>query len=183
MSTLNEAKLIRMCIFLHFAEQLYNEMIEKSKMKDLDYYSAHFVSLQKKFVKDQESIVKNLIRLVKYWRKTYIEDKSSDTARLPSSYPLELITIGCWENAGKPLPFDIRAGFKALLQQLAAKDQIHFIWYNYYNEAMAKSGIKMMNPAGKRFVCVPVQGKLQASPKPGRAHTKAMGVIPLRVLK
>ena len=145
--------------------------------KDKGYYSAHFVSLQVDFVKGQESKVKDLIRLVKYWRKTCIEDKSNGTARLPSSYPLELITIRCWENAGKPLPFDIRAGFKAVLQQLAAKGQIHFIWYNYYNEAMAESGIKMMNPAGKRFVCVPVQGKLQASPKPGRAHTKAVGVI------
>ena len=173
---MNEAELIRMCIFLHFAEQLYNEMIEKSKMKDLNYYSAHFVSLQKKFVKGQESMVKDLIRLVKYWRKTCIEDKNNGATRLPSSYPLELITIRCWENAGKPLPFDIRAGFKAVLEQLVKKAQIHFIWNNYYNKAVAESGIEKMKPAVKRFVCVPVQGKLQAIPKPAGTHIKTMGV-------
>ena len=177
MSTLNEAKFIRMCICLHFAEQLYNEMI-KRPTEDKRYYSAHFVSLQVDFVKDQLPNVKNLIRLVKYWRKTCIEDKSSGTARLPSSYPLELITIGCWEDAGKPLSFDIRAGFKAVLQQLVDNCHIHYIWYNYYNKAIAESGMKKMEPASKRFVCVSVQGKLQARPRPGRdAHIKAMGVV------
>ena len=151
--------------------------------EDKGYYAAHFVSLQVEFVKSQQPNVKDLIRLVKYWRKTCIDEKRSVTARLPSSYPLELITIACWEKAGKPSSFDIRAGFKAVLQQLVDNCHVQVIWYNYYNEAMAESGIKKMNPAGKRFVCVPVQGKLQASPKPGRAHTKAMGVIPLRVLK
>ena len=110
------------------------------------------------FVKGQQPIVKNLIRLVKYWRKTCIEDKSSVTTRLPSSYPLELITIACWQKAGKPSLFDILAGFKAVLQQLADNCRIHFIWYNYYNEAIAERGIKGME--SKRFVFVPVQGKL-----------------------
>ena len=144
--------------FLHFAEQLFKEMIDCTT-KGKGCHSAHFVSLQVEFVKSQQPIVKNLIRLVKYWRKTCVEDKSSGSTKLPSSYLLELITIACWEKAGKPSSFDIRAGFKAVLQQLVDNCHIHFIWYNYYNEATAKRGIKAMG--SKRFVFVSVQGKLQ----------------------
>ena len=156
-----------LCNFLHFAEQLYNEMIDCTT-EEKEYYSAHFVEYQKEFVKGQEAIVKDLIRLVKYWRKTCIKYKSSGTTRLPSSYPLELITIACWKNAGEPLPFDIRAGFKAVLKQLVDNCQMQFIWYNYYNEATAESASGIKGMKSKRFVCVLVQGILQARPRPPR---------------
>ena len=144
--------------------------------KDKAYYSAHLVSLQVEFVKGQPPNVKNLIRLVKYWRKTCIEDKSTGTARLPSSYPLELITIACWEEADEPPSFDIRAGFKAVLQRLVDNCHIRFIWYNYYTKDIAERGSKGME--SKRFVFLPVQGKLQARPSRGEdAHIKAMEVI------
>ena len=116
-------------------------------MENKAFYSAHFVSLQVEFVKGQPPSVKNLIRLVKYWRKTCIEGKGTGT-RLPSSYPLELITIACWEKAGKP-SFDIRAGFKAVLQQLVDYRHIHFSWCKYYSKAVAEKGIKGMS---ERFV-------------------------------
>ena len=170
-----------MCIFLHFAGQLYEEMIGCTT-KDKGYYSAGFVSLQTQFVKGQPPIVKNLIRLVKYWRKTCIEDKSTGKTRLPSSYPLELITIACWEKAGEPKSFDIRAGFKAVLQQLVDNCHINVCWHKYYNKALAERGINGMS---KRLVFVPVQGNLQARPQGGGgggwggwdAHIKASGVI------
>ena len=139
--------------FLYFAEQLYEEMI-RCTTNDKGYYSAHFVSLQRDFVKEQPPNVKNLIRLVKYWRKTCIEDKSSGNTRLPSSYPLELITIDCWERAEEPLRFDTRAGFKAVLQRLVDYRLIHVIWHENYGVALAARGIKGMS---KRFVFVPVQ--------------------------
>ena len=159
MSTLNRAKLIRMCIFLYFAEQLYKEMIGCTT-EDRRYYSAHFVSLQVEFVERQPSNVKDLIRLVKYWRKTCIADTGK--TRLPSSYPLELITIACWEKAGKPERFDIRAGFKAVLEQLVDNCNINVRWYECYSEALAERGIKAMKKMNKRFVFVLVQGKSQA---------------------
>ena len=175
--TLNEAKLIRMCIFSHFAEKLYDEMIG-CKRKKRGYYSAHFVSLQVEFVKSQPAIVKDLIRLVKYWRKTCIADKSDVKTRLPSSYPLELITIHCWEKAGKPNPFDIRVGFKAVLQKLVDNRHIDVRWCEYYSEALANRGIKGMTTSDDRFVFVAVQGKSQARPGGGGgAHIKATGVI------
>lgn len=133
------------------------------KAKDKGYYSAHFVSLQEEFVKDQLPNVKNLIRLVKYWRKTCIEDKNTGKTRLPSSYLLELITIGCWEEAGWEPSFDIRAGFKAVLQQLVNNCHIDFTWHKYYNVAVAKRGIK----GKKRFVFVPVQEKSKQDPGGG----------------
>ena len=154
---LNKAKFMRECIFLYFAEKLYKEMIGCTP-EDRKYYSAHFVSLQVEFVKGQPPIVKDLIRLVKYWRKTSIEDKSTGETRLPSSYPLELITIHCWEKAGKPESFDIRAGFKAVLQQLVEYCDINIRWYINYKKAPTKKRIKEMS---KRFVSVPVQGKWQ----------------------
>ena len=143
--------------FLHFAEQLYNEMIGCTT-EEKAYYSAGLVSFQVEFVKGQPSIVKDLIRLVKCWRKTCIEDTGK--TRLPSSYPLELITIHCWEKAGKPQSFDIRAGFRAVLQQLVDYCHIDVCWYKYYNMALAERGIKGIREG---FVFVPVQGKLQTT--------------------
>ena len=160
---------------MHFAEQLYDELIDcatENKTNCLSvekaYYSAHFVSLQVEFVGVQPSLVKDLIRLVKYWRKTCIDDKSiGKKTRLPSSYPLELITIACWENAGSKPSFDIRAGFNAVLQQLVDYCHIHVVWYKYYNKAVAKRGITGMTMTESRFVFVPVQGKSQARPRWG----------------
>ena len=151
---------------LHYAEQLYKEIIGCTT-RDRSYYSAGLVEYQVDFVKGQPAIVKNLIRLVKYWRKTCIEDKSAGKTRLPSSYPLELITIHCWEEAGEPNPFDIRVGFKAVLQQLVDNRHIHVCWYKYYNKALANKGIEGMTMSEKRFVYVPVQGKSQARPRGG----------------
>ena len=174
-STLNKAKLIRVCIFLYLAEELYKEMIGCTP-DDRRYYSAHFVELQVEFVERQPSNVKDLIRLVKYWRKTCIEDTGE--TRLPSSYPLELITIHCWEKAGKPESFDIRAGFKAVLQQLVEYCDINVRWYINYDKAPHKGRIKRMS---KRFVLVPVWGKLQTI-SGGEAHRKVavLIVVPFR---
>ncbi|XP_067056712.1 2'-5'-oligoadenylate synthase 1-like [Acropora muricata] len=123
-------------------EELYKEMIGCTP-EDRRYYSAHFVELQVEFVKGQPSIVKDLIRLVKYWRKTCIEDTGK--TRLPSSYPLELITIHCWEKAGKPESFDIRAGFKVVLQQLVEYCDINVRWYINYDKDPHKGRIKRMS--------------------------------------
>ena len=56
------------------------------------FYSASLVKLQVEFVSPIPANVKNLIRLVKYWRKTYVPETAT-RRRLPASYVLELITI------------------------------------------------------------------------------------------
>ena len=160
-----------MYLFLHLAEQLYNEMIGCTT-EEKAYYSAGLVSLQLEFVKRQPSNVKDLIRLVKYWRKTCIADKSTRKTRLPSSYPLELITIHCWEKAEKPQSFDKRVGFKAVLLKLVDNCDIDVRWFNYYDEALAKRGIKRIN---KRFVFVPAQGKIASKSQEGGCPFKSGG--------
>ena len=140
--------------------------------KEKAYYSAGLVSLQVEFVKGQPSNVKDLIRLVKYWRKTCIADKSTGKTRLPSSYPLELITIHCWEKAEKPQSFDKRVGFKAVLLKLVENCNIDVRWLNYYDEALAKRGIKRIN---KRFVFVPAQGKIASKGQEGGCPVKSGG--------
>ena len=42
-----------------------------------EYYSTAIVKLQVEFVKKLPANVKDLIRLVKYWRKTYIPQSGS----------------------------------------------------------------------------------------------------------
>ena len=144
------------------------------KTKDKGYYSAGLVSYQMDFVKGQPAIVKDLIRLVKYWRKTCIEDTGE--IRLPSSYPLELITIHCWEKAGKPESFDIRAGFKAVLKQLVENCHINVRWDEYYSEALARRGINGMKEKNKRFFFVLIKESGKQDPG-GDAQIKATGVI------
>ena len=51
-----------------------------------EYYSAAIVKLQVEFVKKLPANVKDLIRLVKYWRKKYIPQSGSK--HLPPSYPV-----------------------------------------------------------------------------------------------
>ncbi|XP_062590758.1 2'-5'-oligoadenylate synthase 1A-like isoform X2 [Saccostrea cucullata] len=88
--------------------EIYSSM--KSESPALrEYYSAALAPLQISFVSNVPTKVKTLIRLIKYWRKTFFEESSS--RRLPSSYPLELITIGEWEDAGSPQNFDLLKGF------------------------------------------------------------------------
>ena len=118
---------------------------------DRRYYSAALVNRQVEFVKYQPPNVKNLIRLVKYWRKTCIEDKANGS-RLPSSYPLELITIHCWEKAGRPGSFDTRAGFKSVLQRLVGYHQINAVWYENYDAGFAAKGKACMPINDRRFV-------------------------------
>ena len=124
------------------------EMLDCSD-EDKRYYSAALVKLQVEFVKSKPAKVKDLIRLVKYWRKTCIEDKVCGP-RLPTSYPLELITIFCWEDAGRPNSFDTRVGFKAVLQKLVDYNDIKIMWYKNYSEELARKGINKINP--QRFV-------------------------------
>ena len=73
-------------------ERFYRKMLEDKK--NWPYYSAALVMIQKDFVKERPALVKDLIRLVKYWRKTYIPQSGSK--HVPPPYLLELLTIHAW---------------------------------------------------------------------------------------
>ena len=79
-------------------ERFYRNMLDDKT--NWQYYSAALVLIQRHFVTERPALVKDLIRLVKYWRKTFLPKKSAK--RLPPSYLLELLTIHAWENANRP---------------------------------------------------------------------------------
>ena len=97
------------------------------------YYSAALVKVQRDFVKKRPASVKDLIRLVKYWRKTYIPQSGSK--HVPPSYLLELLTIHAWENANPlnpPESFDMKIGFKAVMEVLKNHQSLRVSWEDYY---------------------------------------------------
>ena len=51
-------------------ERFYSNMVFKDE-KNWRYYSAALVLFQRDFVIERPALVKSLIRLVKYWRKTF----------------------------------------------------------------------------------------------------------------
>ena len=103
-----------------------------------EYYSAALVKLQVEFVKEPEERrpenVKNLIRLVKYWRKTYIPQTGHE--RLPPSYLLELLTIHAWEKAKCPKKFNIKIGFKAVMELLENHSNLRVSWDDNYSKSI-----------------------------------------------
>ena len=99
-----------------------------------EYYSAALVKLQVKFVDKRLANVKDLIRLVKYWRKTYIPQ--IDHERLPPSYLLELLTIHAWEKAKSPKKFNIKIGFKAVMELLENHRDLGVSWKDYYSKSI-----------------------------------------------
>ena len=105
-----------------------------------EYYSAAVVKLQVKFVKEpgerRPENVKKLIRLVKYWRKKYLPKKGRK--RRPPSYLLELLTIHAWEKAKCPETFNMKIGFKAVMEVLENHRNLRVSWGDYYSESIIK---------------------------------------------
>ena len=99
-----------------------------------EYYSAALVKLQVKFVDKRPANVKDLIRLVKYWRKTYIPQTGHE--RLPPSYLLELLTIHAWEKAKCPKKFNVKIGFKAVMELLKNHSNLRVSWNDNYPKSI-----------------------------------------------
>ena len=109
-------------------ESFYRKMLEDKK--NWPYYSAALVMIQRDFVKKRPALVKDLIRLVKYWRQTYIPQSGSK--HVPSPYLLELLTIHAWENANRPEMFDMNIGFKDVMEVLKNHQSLRVHWEDYY---------------------------------------------------
>ncbi|XP_078687087.1 2'-5'-oligoadenylate synthase-like protein 2 [Branchiostoma floridae x Branchiostoma belcheri] len=114
-------------------------------MARLDYYgkqncSAALVELQRDFVKQQPAEVKDLIRLVKMWKKSCVWETSL------TSYPLELLCIHTWPSYGT-----VPAAFKAVLQKLSNYSSICAYWNGNYSsnrvEAMLGKRPLILDPA------------------------------------
>ena len=105
---------------------------------DRGYYSASLVKYQRDFVGQQPGYVKELIRLVKYWAYKNLPKN------LQKSYPLELITIYCWEKAGSPARFSKAQGLKVVLQVLTDLGRLRHYWQELYSAELAEEAISTL---------------------------------------
>ncbi|XP_073230619.1 2'-5'-oligoadenylate synthase 1-like [Porites lutea] len=119
-------------------KRVYKEMRGDKKIRP--YCSAALVRSQVEFVEKQPPNVKDLIRLVKYWRKTYIPQIGHE--RLPPSYLLELLTIHAWEKAKCPTTFDMKIGFKAVMKLLKVHYKLRVYWGDYYGKDVITCSLK-----------------------------------------
>ena len=81
---------LRKKFFVLKGETFYKEMLRDTE-ENWPYYSAALVKIQRDFVRERPRSVKDLIRLVKYWHKTFISQTGGE--HLLPSYLLELLTI------------------------------------------------------------------------------------------
>ena len=95
------------------------------------YYKACLAKLQVDFARPIPANVKNLIRLVKYWRNEYVSAGSAGSWP-PNSYVMELVTIHLWESKGKPKRFDTLKAFHNVIKTLANSQSICAIWTDNY---------------------------------------------------
>ena len=109
-------------------------------------YHTCLTSLQIEFVNNrigEFSSVKEVIRLVKYWKAEYLKKQwTGQTRYIPSSYCFELLTILAWEKAGKPDPLDLGQGFKKVMTMLATDmGTLKHYWTDNYSSETAERGI------------------------------------------
>ncbi|XP_046545405.1 2'-5'-oligoadenylate synthase 3-like [Haliotis rubra] len=90
-------------------EDIFKEMKKSPKTRHL--YSACLTKDQIGFVESIPLQVKNLIRLVKYW-------KEIEAVKI-RSYCVELIVIGLWIQWGDSKTFDMREGFRRVMEKLS----------------------------------------------------------------
>ncbi|XP_038076302.1 2'-5'-oligoadenylate synthase 1-like [Patiria miniata] len=116
---------------------LFRKMLQM-RGYDRGFYSASLVKFQREFVKNLPAYVKDLIRLVKYWAYTCLPPA------LRKSYPLELITIHRWEEAGRPSRFKKAQGLRDVLQTLTDLNQLKIYWMEHYDRVLAELSIEKL---------------------------------------
>ena len=127
---------LRKKFFVLKGETFYKEMLRDTE-ENWPYYSAALVKIQRDFVRERPRSVKDLIRLVKYWHKTFISQTGGE--HLLPSYLLELLTIHTWENTNHPERFDMRTGFKAVMEVLQNNRSLHVSWDRYFKRDLIPS--------------------------------------------
>ncbi|XP_038076643.1 2'-5'-oligoadenylate synthase 1A-like [Patiria miniata] len=115
-------------------KKLFDAMLRQQRSDRL-YYSPAVIENQLAFVKGQPTAVKALIRLVKYWSYEFLPKG------LQKSYKLELITIHCWESAGRPLRLDKAQGLRAVMLMLSNLSQLRVYWTLHYDAMRAEDVI------------------------------------------
>ncbi|XP_059510975.1 2'-5'-oligoadenylate synthase-like protein 2 isoform X1 [Stegostoma tigrinum] len=113
-------------------------------------FSACFTELQRKFVKQRDEKLKDLIRLLKHWYKEYVKPRKSELApgeRLPAKYAVELLTIYAWEQGSRNERFITAEGFRTVLELICSYQNLHIYWtdnYNVNNQVIANFLVKKL---------------------------------------
>ncbi|XP_038076428.1 2'-5'-oligoadenylate synthase 1A-like [Patiria miniata] len=117
---------------------IFRAMLALPSSYDRKFFSASLVEHQLRFMEQIPGHVKALIRLVKYWAYKCLPDK------LHKSYPLELITIYRWKNAGEPQRISKAQGLKDVLQVLSNLRGLRHYWTFLYDAALAIQAITQL---------------------------------------
>ena len=97
------------------------------------------------FVKGKPANLKNLIRLIKYWKKENV--RATGTGRIPTSYVMELITIHLWEkHKGYDGTFNTLKALHGVMTALTDVTSLHAIWKNNYQTNKIPSSIQKERP-------------------------------------
>lgn len=134
--------------------KIYSTMKEKSHLRK--YYAKCFARFQVEFVKEVPSRVKDLIRLMKYW-------KYSEDVRILSSYCIELLVIYVWENNDRPNNFTMKTLMKDVVQLLADFKSVAISFDKYYDhyeyyDALTRQSPYVLDPANPFHNVCPKEG-------------------------
>ncbi|XP_028412288.1 2'-5'-oligoadenylate synthase 3-like [Dendronephthya gigantea] len=122
-------------------KSLYSKM--KNDEENKEYYSVALAEKKVKFVRRQPANVKNLIRLVKYWKKEMV----TPGGKIPNSYLMELITIHLWKENKRPKTFDTLKAFRGVMEALQDYQSLHVTWTMNSSDSEKKQGPLVMDPA------------------------------------
>ena len=126
-------------------DEVYTTMMNMQDLQRRIYHSC-LTTLQIDFVKSVPGSVKEVIRLVKYWKAEYLKKHWTGQSRnIPTSYCFELLTILAWEKAGKPDPLDLGQGFKRVMTMAKDLDTLKHYWTENYSGETAERGIASNN--------------------------------------
>ncbi|XP_028407281.1 2'-5'-oligoadenylate synthase 3-like [Dendronephthya gigantea] len=128
-------------------QSLYRKM--RTDQRHSEYYSVALAQRKVAFVGRQPANVKNLIRLVKYWKKEKVTSMSG------GSYLMELITIHLWEENTRygNGTFDTLKAFHGVMKALEEYHSLNVIWTTNYSaseiphEVKSRPGPLVMDPA------------------------------------
>ncbi|XP_078322334.1 2'-5'-oligoadenylate synthase 1A-like [Crassostrea virginica] len=124
--------------------EIYKEMDSEPHSRR-KFYSAALAPLQIEFVSHVPPKVKNLIRLMKFWKNSFKGKKSKK--QLPPSYLLELIVIGEWNRAKSPENFDLQKGFYHVLTAIRNYKEMGLVSTQNYTSHHCHDAYYVMDPA------------------------------------
>ncbi|VDI35290.1 2'-5'-oligoadenylate synthetase [Mytilus galloprovincialis] len=119
-----------------YSKRAIYQMMKDLNDKEQYFFSAALSPLQMEFVSQRPPKLKSLIRLVKFWRKTSFNESTGK--RLPTSYPLEVITISQWLKECGRENFDLRQGFYNVLKALVNYRNLAYVCEDNYKSSDVK---------------------------------------------